>query len=237
MQTQEAESNSKKIIMFSSIQEISKRRSSSVKHLQRTGSAGSVKKYSTLSHQAQRTTEENLSGSLLSFFEKRRASSRVPDNPEEAMARLDEQINAIRGNLVALSVERETLTARVSLVRSRLDSISSTDSNSRMDSTDINEELVEIKEKSFSEESFKRDSGFVFDPEFEVDSRKISIPNNTTALPVLSKKARSTTALDFIKNDLYSNEGKKLKSTSIDRLSCYSDSAVLGLMRTGRHYH
>ena len=225
--------------MLSTIQEISKKRPSSVKHLQRTGSAGSVKKYSTLSHQTQaRSSEENLSGSLLSFFEKRRASSKVPDDPEEAMARLDAQINAIRGNLVAMSLERETLTARVSMVRSRLDSISSTESESRQGSVDINEELVGLKEtSSLTEESFKRDSGFVFDPDFEADNRKISPPNNMTCSPSLSRKARSTTALDFIKNDLYSNEGKKLKSTSIDRLSCYSDSAVLGLMRGARHYH
>ena len=224
--------------MFSTIQEINKRRSSSVKQLQRTGSAGTVKKYSTLNPQLQgKGSEENLSGSLLSFFEKRRNSSKVSDDPEEAMARLDAQINAIRGNLVAMSLERESLTARVTMVRSRLDSMSSTDS--RRGSMDVIEEtgLSTSKELSLSEESFKRDSGFIFDPEFEADNRKISIPNNLTSSSSLSKKTRSTTALDFIKNDLYSDEGRKLKATSVDRLSCFSDSALLGLIRGARHYH
>ena len=222
--------------MFSTIQEINKRRSSSVKNLQRIGSAGTVKKYSTLNPQL-KGSEENLSGSLLSFFEKRRNSSKAPEDPEETMAKLDAQISAIRGNLVAMSLERESLTARVTMVRSRLDSMSSDDS--RRGSMDVIQEtgrsIKETSSLSLSEESFKRDSGFVFDPEFEADNRKISIPNNLTCSSSLPKKARSTTALDFIKNDLYSDEGKKLKATSVDRLSCFSDSALLGLIRGARH--
>ena len=224
--------------MLSTIQEMSSNRrrsnSATLKSIYRTSSAGSVKKYSTLNPQESvKNNQEPVTG-ILAFFEKKRFSTKPSEDPEEELARLDAQIKQIRGNLEAMSMERENLTARVTEVRTRVDSISSTDS--RQDSIEAKTIPTSPLSSSttLSDDSFKRDSGYVFDPEFEVDNRKITIPNNSVSLSSLPKKARSTTALDFIRNDLYQDDGKALKATSIDRISCYSDSALLGLVRGGR---
>ena len=219
-----------------------RRRATSMKQLYRTSSGHSFKKNSTLSLKRQsHVFNEEPQSSFLAMFQFEKKRSKVPDDADQAMALLDEQIAKIRGDLETMRVEGKAMVRRVADVNARLDSVASSTS-SRHNSLNSFEVVTEgdvnttttLGEKKLGSTSSlpvcdsKRDSGFVFDAAFEVDTRSISIPNNL-AFKIQPKKAHSTTALDFIKNNLYENNGEKLKAESIDRLSCYSDSAILSI--------
>lgn len=213
---------------------LQERRATSLKLIHRTGSGSNLKKNSTLSL---KRNSHNFTDEPLFHSEKKRLGGKAQLEDPEAM--LDAQIAKIRGDLDIMRVEHRTMAARVHVVRCRLDSVASSDTSSRNNSTDSLEMICESgdgmeredpsadKSSSTNSLNFKRDSGYVFDPVFEIDNRKITIPNNAVSLSSLPKKARSTSALDFIKNNLYEDEGEHLKATSCDRISCYSDSAIL----------
>ena len=96
------------------------------------------------------------------------------------------------------------------------------------------EEQAQQSFKKFSMSSLgdhsKRDSGIdCSDPAFEMmDPVKYCALNNLfSRSSEHPKKTRSTTSLEFIKNNLHDDAADRLKATSCDRLSCFSDSALL----------
>lgn len=75
-----------------------------------------------------------------------------------------------------------------------------------------------------------RDSGIdCSDPAFEMmdPGKYCSLNNLSPHCSQHPKKARSTSSLVFIKNNLHDDAADRLKATSYDRLSCFSDSALL----------
>jgi hypothetical protein len=186
------------------------------------------------------STEDLGQTSWLSIFQFERKRSKVPDSAEQAMAMLDAQIAQIRGDLESMKMENIAMVARVQAVSTSIDKVAI---KTKVESlTMISEDEMTTKNVSTSSDELnlldsKRDSGCALDMEFETDCRKISIPNNLLSSTKQSSKTRSTSAIDFIKNDLTDSSSERdyrLKATSCDRLSCYSDSALLSL-RGFRH--
>ena len=177
--------------------------------------------------------------SLLSFISgERRKSTKALSEDQLAETALDAQLAKIRGELEAMRREGQAIAVRVQDISARTEHVVSSRCNSLEMVSEVEPSTCQVK-SSLSSDSLhecdsKRDSGFVFDPVFEADTRKISLPNNLICCTSF-KKARSTTALDsFIRNDLYDDSNQSLKATSCDRLSCFSDSAILSI-RGFRH--
>ena len=179
--------------------------------------------------------EGHQSASLFSFFSDKKRN-RIPEDPEQAMALLDDQIAKIRSDLEAMRTEDKSIGVRVAKVTAAVDAVTGSTCPSTNTSLDDIQEDVDVGTKTIGGSTSslptcdsKRDSGFVFDPKFEmIDPQKYCIPNNLVTLNP-TKKSRSTTAVDFIKNNLHEDNGEHLKATSVDRLSCYSDSALLSI--------
>ena len=209
-----------------------RRRATSMKQFRNVGTVEhqlSIKKSATLSKR--NSVESDHHSSLLNLFFDKRRSSTVPDDPELAMALLDNKIAKIRGDLEAMKMEDRTMGQRVANVTAAVNKAASkqiSPSNS----------LESIKEGEAPDSHLgsttslplcdsKRDSGFIYDPAFEmIDPQKYCVPNNLVFTET-TKKAYSTSDLNFIKNDFHGDNGDRLKARSIDRLSCYSDSALL----------
>ena len=187
------------------------------------------------------TSKTSAPSSLLSFISgerrkstfisgERRKSTKALSEDQLAETALDVQLAKIRGELEAMRREGQAIAVRVQDISAQTEHVVS--NSMEMICTDVEPSPTCQAVKfaigscdSLQKCDSKRDSGFVFDPVFEADTRKISLPNNLICCTRSNKKTRSTTALDFIRNDLCSNQS--LKATSCDRLSCFSDSAIL----------
>ena len=163
------------------------------------------------------------------------------DSHEDALARLTEELDSIRDNLSSLRTEGRAIEQRVASVtaevdeivfqeqekRQSLEVIAESDCESQEDEEEV--ETSQIRSKYTSTISLSlsnRDSGYITDPAFEMtDPQKYCLLNNSK-LPSAAQKTRSTSAIDFIKNDLHDDRRTHLKATSYDRLSCLSDSAL-----------
>lgn len=194
-----------------------------------------VKKTFTLNKRSSQI-EGTQSNFFSIFADKKR--SKITEDPELAMDLLDQQIAKIRSTLDTMRMEDKSIGERVARVTAAVDAATTTSRNPSISSSleKIQERTCESSTKtplsgstsSLSTCDSKRDSGFVYDPNFEMcDPQKNCMPNNCRLSP--SKKARSTSAIDFIKNNLHEDCGQRLKATSVDRLSCYSDSALLAI--------
>ena len=225
-----------------------RRRAASMKHskTQRQQDTSQLKKAFTLNKRSSHILEgSSTSQTFFSVFADKK-KSKIPEDPEVAMDLLDQQIARIRGELSAMKVEGKCMVERVAKVTAAVDAAVT---DSRCNSTSSSLESVEgriecTKSLGGSTSSLPascgsklRDSGFVYDPNFEMcDPQKYGsgLPNNFAQFN-LPKKTRSATAIDFIKNDLREESCQRLKATSIDRLSCYSDSVLLSI--PGLRYH
>lgn len=162
---------------------------------------------------------------------------------EAAMARLDAEFASVRGDLSSMRREGQSLEQRVAEVCSSVTEMEqmqepALDSIAEDDCESIEEEVEETEQEeimTFSKftstvslPTSKRDSGFCTDPAFEmIDPDKYCQLNNTVCKSSIAKKFRSTTAIDFIKNNLNEDNGVRTRRfKSCDRLSCCSDSAL-----------
>ena len=178
--------------------------------------------------------------SIMAIFSGWRKGSKR-DSHEDALARLTEELDSIRGNLSSLRTEGRAIEQRVASVtaevdeivfqeqekRQSLEVIAESDCESQEDEEEV--ETSQIRSKYTSTVSLplsNGDSGYITDPAFEMtDPQKYCLLNNSK-LPSAAQKTRSTSAIDFIKNDLHDDRRTHLKATSYDRLSCLSDSAL-----------
>ena len=194
--------------------------------------------------------------SIVTFLQETMSRRKSPerDSYEAAMARLDEEISRIRSDLSSLRTEGKTMEQRVAGVtvtveqmvdkhqpvasnnRLSLGAIAESDCESLEEEEEVEEEETEVEPNRLRSKFYRstaslpcshRDSGIGTDPAFEMtDPEKYCLLNNFIYPSSNQKKTRSTTAIDFIKNDLHEDSGRRLKATSFDRLSCVSDSAL-----------
>lgn len=223
---------------MSSSQESSlKRRAASMKQLRPSHERHQFKKSFTMNKRSSHMIEEHQgsSSSLFSLFSDKK-KSKASANPDAFMDSLDEQIAKIRGTLETMKMEDKCIGERVARVTAAIDAASESSNSSSLCSLESPSSTQNTKDLSSSVTSLptsdsKRDSGFVFDLKFElVDSPKYCCLPNNMAPVKQAKKSKSTSAIDFIRNDLQEVDScRRLKATSIDRLSCYSDSALLSV--------
>lgn len=193
------------------------------------------------------SSSKTESRSIMTFFHDWRKGPER-DSHEAMMARLEDEFARIRSDLSSLRTEGQNMEQRVADVTATVDQMvhreHPVEANKRQsleiiaesDCESLEEEAEEVAETSrmlskccYSTTSLpasRRDSGYITDPAFEMgDPDKYCQPNNTIPSSSMQKKARSTTAIDFIRNNLYEDDSH-LKATSYDRLSCFSDSAL-----------
>lgn len=161
------------------------------------------------------------------------------------MARLDEEISRIRSDLSSMRLEGQSMEHRVAGVTATVEEMVdrhqpvassrlSLEAIAESDCESIEEEeaqavrmFAKCYRSTVSLPTSNRDSGIGTDPAFEMtDPQKYCVLNNFYYPSSNQKKTRSTTAIDFIRNNLHEDNGRRLKATSCDRLSCYSDSAL-----------
>ncbi len=217
------------------------RRAASMKQYKTQGILDNNKKSSTMSskrysHIIERTSSQSSASSFWPAFGDKK-KSRLPEDPEVAMDLLDQQIARIRSELNDMRLEGKCMGERVAKVTAAVDAVTDSSSSSTTSTCSIVEEQTLSKSLGGSTSSLPtcnsklRDSGFVYDPSFEMcDPQKYGscLPNNSVQFNS-SKKAHSTSSIDFIHNNLNDDDCCRLKATSIDRLSCYSDSALLSI--------
>ena len=210
----------------------------------RRGSLDTLKLAKTKSLPKNNNGAKSESKSIMTIFQDwRKGSDR--DSHEDALARLSEELDRIRGDLSSLRMEGRSIEQRVANVTADVEDFVALEQPAQQDRRQSLEVIEESDDESleYVEETTKlrskcgfscaslpvsnRDSGYITDPAFEMtDPRKYCILNNSPSHSTMQKKTRSTSAIDFIRNDLHDDRRTHLKATSYDRLSCLSDSAL-----------